>query len=62
MRGVLEIDDTLRSARVPAARYGQNGGESAGFSVFRVCSVDLQREGFVFVQTHQQIQDERVFE
>ncbi len=38
---------------------GQNGGESAGFSVFSNCSVDLQREGFVFlsdtafVQTHE---------
>lgn len=46
---------------------GQNGGESAGFSVFGNCSVDLQREGFVFlsdtafVQTreclHAEIQD-----
>lgn len=38
---------------------GQNGGESAGFSVFGNCSVDLEREGFVFlsdtafVQTHE---------
>ena len=39
---------------------GQNGGESAGFSVFGECSVDLQRGGFVFlpdaaafVQTHE---------
>ncbi len=40
---------------------GQNGGESAGFSVFSDCSVDLPREGFVFlsdaafVQTHERV-------
>lgn len=51
---------------------GQNGGVSAGFSVFGDCSVDLRWEGFVFlshtafVQTHEglhaKMQDESTLE
>lgn len=71
---MLEIYDTLRSVHIPAACYavGKMEGESAGFSVFGDCSVNLQREGFVslsdtaFVQTHEclhaQIQDQSTSE
>lgn len=49
MRGVLEIYDTLRSARIPAACYavGKMKANQQG-SAFPVSTLNLQRWGFVF--------------
>lgn len=54
MRGVLEIYDTLRSVRIPAACYavGKMEANQQGSAFFGARSVDLQREGFVFSLTH----------
>lgn len=49
MQGVLEIYDTLRSARIPAACYavGKMKANQQG-SAFSVSTLNVQRWGFVF--------------
>jgi len=51
---------TFASHKLLAAlpRIRQNGGKSAGFSVFSLCAVALQGEGFVFLSDADFVQDQ----